>query len=478
MSFLATLCGIPQLRSAADSAPGHEMHRVFAIAEILEKIIGFLDQPELSRASQVSKTWYSVATPLLYRHICFHGDHDAGRIGPFLVAVHPQGTSRSLLDTTRDCMEKAMLVVSRVASYIHAEGLPGMVDKNARDSIVAWTSQLYQRVTWRRPRCPSCQRCSHARSLADRSPRKALLIPHTLGRHTHRFKGAIYGVVPLKSTQKLVDQPALRDRGDFAACIQFHMHPSVLKWTPTKSFLYQSHGPFLRSFCVSDMNVSDEILTAIVSKLSHLRYFSVTACPLVTDKTVRTVCMQSRTNLLHLTLSCLPRLTDAALYDIATHCPNLEGLDLQNSYQISEVGVRHVLFSCPFLCMLDLQRLGNGISLGYGYAMNERVIPYLLAYGVSLRYLCLAGCQLKTQDVQKLISGTPNITTWGVGFLQVGTRNVPLMKQIVGSWFGAKCVSCEPLEDYAITLVLDNGKKVHVIGTRLERVARYFTGPT
>jgi hypothetical protein len=176
---------------------------------------------------------------------------------------------------------------------------------------------------------------------------------------------------------------------------------------------------------------------------------------------------------MHVTLANLPRITDSSLHHISMYCPNLEGLDLTNSHQISEVGVRSVLYACPFVCMLDLSRLGDGVS-NYGYAANEKIIPYILAYGMSLKYLSVAGCQLNLDQIAKLITGMPSVMTWGVGFAQIGNRNIDMIKQVICSWMGSKFTSMVPIQEFAITACFENKKKLHIIGTKFEQTSRYF----
>ena len=125
---------------------------------------------------------------------------------------------------------------------------------------------------------------------------------------------------------------------------------------------------------------------------------------------------------------------------------------------------------CPFLTLLDLQRLGSGA----GYAINDKFIPYAIAYGISLRFLCLAGCALRGQDIVKMIDNMPSITTWGLGFMQIGSRNLSQMKSITSEWIKSDLVSVDQLDDYALTFNFASKKKIHVIGIKNDLLHRYF----
>lgn len=208
----------------------------------------------------------------------------------------------------------------------------------------------------------------------------------------------------------------------------------------------------------------------ILRKTKNLAFLCISSCPLVTDKVIEAASAAAGNRLTHITLANLPRITDSGIQTLARNCTNLEGVDLTNSTNCSEIGVKDLLSMCPFLTLLDLQRLGSGA----GYALNERFCPYVIAYGISLRYLCLAGCALRAQDIEKLINTMPSITTWGLGFMQVGSRNLAQIKIISAGWMNSPCVSAIQLEDYAITLTFGNKRKIHLIGTKNDKVHRYF----
>lgn len=210
----------------------------------------------------------------------------------------------------------------------------------------------------------------------------------------------------------------------------------------------------------------------ILSKTKNLTFLSISNCPLISDKTVQVASETVTTRLTHITLVNLPLLTDTGLHHLARNCINLEGVDLTNSTNISESGIKDILSMCPFLTLLDLQRLG----LGSGYAINEKIVPYILAYGISLRYLSVAGCALRSHDIERLVHLMPNISTWGVGFMQVGSRNMALIRRVVSGWTRSDCASLVPLGDTAITMTFPAcKKKIHLIGTREDRVSRYFS---
>ena len=100
----------------------------------------------------------------------------------------------------------------------------------------------------------SCQICRHSRILAEKSPAKEMLVPVSLGNHSHRFKGAVYGIISLKSTKRFKDQPLVKALDKALPCLQVHIHPFISNRTVSKSRLYQTNGPFLRSFTFSSVS--------------------------------------------------------------------------------------------------------------------------------------------------------------------------------------------------------------------------------
>lgn len=214
------------------------------------------------------------------------------------------------------------------------------------------------------------------------------------------------------------------------------------------------------------MNVSDEILCLILKKTKNLSFLCISSCPLVTDKVIEVASITAGNRLTHVTFACLPKITDFGIQILARNCSNLEGVDLTNSTKISEIGVKDLLSMCPFLTLLDLQRLGSGA----GYAINERFIPYVIAYGISLKYVCLAGCALRAQDAEKMINTMPSIMTWGLGFMQVGSRNLQQIKVITSEWMKSDCISVGQLDDHALTLTFKCKRKIHLIGTKYDKL--------
>jgi hypothetical protein len=230
--------------SLGQSNASNDPHKIFLIREILEKIISYVSLLDLSAASQVCKSWSILATPRLYRHLCFHGIESSHTIIKFVKAMDWNASNFSSLGSSLvfygDKLQFALRQTSRDM-------------KKAELHSITALFQYFKNLYSHSPKRKECQICRHSRLLADKSPVKELLVPVFLGKHSHRFQGAVYGVVSLKSRKKFKDQPQVKALEKTAPCLQVHIHPFISDWTTVKSRLYQTNGPFLRSLTISSV---------------------------------------------------------------------------------------------------------------------------------------------------------------------------------------------------------------------------------
>lgn len=249
-------------------------HPIFTIHEILEQIIHHVHYQDLSIASQVCKSWYHLATPRLLRHVCFHGQDSYSSIlkftqsmdwsiqkikwtafGSVPVAEKKYGRDDIVLVNQSDLLRATRNKAHRILHQAKNQKI-----SSASNALTFISSQLFAGLGQRQNRggeCKKiCQMCHHSRLLSEQSPVKEMLIPNDLGKYSHRFKGAVYGVVSLKATKKFKDQAQVKALTSCSPCIQVHIHPTLTKWNVFKSSIHQTNGPFLKSLTISNVTLT------------------------------------------------------------------------------------------------------------------------------------------------------------------------------------------------------------------------------
>jgi hypothetical protein len=396
--------------------------RVLEIPELLYAIIGYLDLKYLALVCRVSKKWREMATPLLYRHVCFY--HDSKRLIAFLRAVNP-----------------------------HA-----MIEGN---SVTNWYLEIVMR-TWRKRRVQSQ---TFARSYLDEEKERletkylsesicssALVIPHCLGQR-HRFQNTVYGFIPLHSSKKLKNEFVMSN--DTSPCLMLSKKHAKTHWSVPKALLYHCFGPFLKSIVLAHLDLAETYFISFFSELVNLNVVTIRSCDGVTDDVLLVLAKASKVNLCNLTLENQSLISDMALHYISRNCPNLQSLCATNTNNITETGIKDILVMCPFLHSLTV----NQFSLGSGLSINKRIVPYLVAYGISLTSLAIAGCSIKEPEILTLIESIPRIRCWQFGFPQIGTKKMSEIKQKLKQWFRSPVVKHAILEKQLV-FVLENQKRV------------------
>ena len=262
----------PNLQVAKDSK--RKAHKLFYITEILERIISFVAFSDLADVAQVSKSWYCLAAPRLYKHICFHGLDAFHNVVKFIQSMdwNANTSTMSLLDNSlvshTDKVRLASLFLQRTLGKVKSSDIFKRGGKDALDHLKRIVLRKNQKKA-----SGCCKICVNSRVLAEKSPVKEMLVPLGLGRHSHRFKGAVYGVVSLKTTKRFKNQPQVKalEKG-YNPCLQVHIHPFVSNWTVTKSRLYQTNGPFLRSLTFSSVSFHCVSVTMFLPRLIFILF--------------------------------------------------------------------------------------------------------------------------------------------------------------------------------------------------------------
>ncbi len=235
---------------------------ILYIPELIDRIFAYLGPSDLASCSRAMRLWNEIATPFLYRHICFHSG-DVQRLSALRIALDPHFAKNTIKFEER--LEWTLLIITQIASWVQKLGLPRALEIGAVNTIASLSKALNRKKKTK----GICFECADYRRLAEKTGSRELLVPKSLGQHTHRFRGAVYGIVPLKTSQKLKDQPSLKDKTPMTACIQFHVHPATLKWSHSKATTHLSHGPFLKSFSCN------EVIRRTDYRLKFVTLFSV-----------------------------------------------------------------------------------------------------------------------------------------------------------------------------------------------------------
>lgn len=425
--------------------------KLMNIPEILLMILKYLDTRDLAVFSSTCVRWHNLATPLLYQHVCFHGIPDQGNCMKFVQAVNRKRASNNI----------SQGIINQASLFVKAIFTKGMSTAIQNTLSAATRSRSHLP----RPHCnnPACQKL---REIADMSKPKTLLIPNKLGTYSHRFQGAVYALVSPDSMTKVKEHYPCNEK---PPCLQV-TRKTKSKWSTMKSKLYDTHGPFLNSFSCQDMLIGDETLANILESTKNLSTLKVKQCIFVGDQTVVSVSSASTQNLTTVILSGLPLLTDTALHYLARNSPNLEFLDLTDSYRITESGVRDILVLCPFIKTLIVNRFGDGESI------NDKVIAYITSYGISLRFVGLAGCNISSAEIPKMIEKS-KVQHWQFGFKQLGTRRLNRIKQVVEEWMQCKSVinfnqEFSSVVNNAIEFRFPNKKRISIVCKETESIDR------
>jgi hypothetical protein len=327
------------------------------IPELLRMILEHLAPADLMSASQVNSQWRMVTTPKVYESLCFHGAEDQKSVRRFAVFVNPQMTRIENLFTWS---------VVGILRYIVSDATP---------------------TDDRKGRQPYCQsnKCRYLRDLSKRSSKRSLVFPTNVGAQSHRFKGPVYGVIPYKSAKRFREQVDI-SKYDRLPVLQIHSHQMFSTWSVSRMMVYQTPGPFLKTLCITGMAISDTNFQAIVKKSPNLTSVYLGECPLITDSSIRMLALATKHSLTYVTLKGL-NVTDFAMHHLSRHCPNIEYLDLTDTINVTDIGVRDILIMSPFLKRLELRRM----SPGCGNGITEKLVLFVQVYGVSLEYLSIAG---------------------------------------------------------------------------------------
>jgi hypothetical protein len=264
---------------------------------------------------------------------------------------------------------------------------------------------------------------------------KTLMVPYDRTIN-HRQKGGVYGLISLKSKSRYKDMNLL-------PCLQF----SIGSFGSGNDI-----SRFVRNFSLYKTDISDQILTCILINLPFLNSLKIQDCILISDKSCKAI--SGCSHLTKLSLIGLPRLTNSGLVWISK-CLNLEYLCLKNTLEISEVGLKHVFYSCPFLKHLDLERLG----VGNGFGIGKEIVPYLLAYAQSLCEIVLSGCMLDADALKMLCQKSKQIQKITVGYSTFRTRDLQTIKDMVTDWMGVEVCQVSR-ERMVISIVFKNLRQI------------------
>lgn len=242
---------------------------------------------------------------------------------------------------------------------------------------------------------------------------KTLLIPYDRTIN-HRVKGGVYGIITPKSNLKYKN---MNLNGILRPCLQFPSQPRR-----------DGIQDFIKIFSLERLQVSDKVLTKILGNLPLLHTLKIKECHLISDTTCKVI--STLKYLTVLSLIGLPRVSNSGLIWISK-CLNLESLSLKNTLEISEVGLKHVFYSCPFLRFVDLERVG----IGNGFGIGKEIVAYLLAYAQSLIEIVLVGCLLTSEEMKILVKKS-KIQKFSVGYSITRTKDLQKIKEMVGDWSG------------------------------------------
>jgi hypothetical protein len=393
--------------------------KLLYIPEIFEMICEYLNAEDMAILVKVSRRLHETGTNKLYKNVCFHGQEQMTNLLKLLKIVNPRYHQPN----------EFYLFVSELFMGRDTE-------KTISDAFLSIKKRLVGPIKTRKP-C-DCSECLMNSRVADSFTPIKFIVPDLVGRDSHRFNRVVYGIVP-KNTNGLYK---LLKNTMAVPCLQIP-HRNLKSWSIYKCRKHETFGPLIQSLSLTDvskllikMNLHSSVIRNLFEKTINLNAVQISRCENVNNDCIRELAERSNSNLLRLALTELPFLTDLGLYYIGKNCPNLEYLNLTNCINISESGVKNILVMCPFLNTLILNREGYG----NGFSINEKVVPYIAPYAISLKRLGISGCALGEKEILILIERCKTITSWIFNINQLGTRKIKVIKEKLLKWFGFKIV--------------------------------------
>ena len=177
---------------------------------------------------------------------------------------------------------------------------------------------------------------------------------------------------------------------------------------------------------------------SLLTRTRNVEDFTAQACPYVTDKSIRSLVLNSprlkRINMLY-----QDEMTNSSMVFIGRYCPTLLQLNISECPRITDAGLDYILRYCKNLTELSMSRL----QFGTGFTITSALMPWLLKR-TSLDHLGLAGCWIDTRQIQNLVK-ILNLKTVEIGFLQLESR---LLKQMIQS---CQFIAQEPIQGYIVS---------------------------
>ncbi|KAI8914288.1 hypothetical protein EDD86DRAFT_83883 [Gorgonomyces haynaldii] len=197
------------------------------------------------------------------------------------------------------------------------------------------------------------------------------------------------------------------------------LHCQLWNWSEHFTFLY---ADLITCLSLTNLNVSDTIVSAIVSRTRNLTQFKVSNCSDVSDKSIQSLVMAAR-HLKRLDLSNQRNVSNTCMYRIADYCQHLEYLEVSECEHITDVGTTHVLSRLSQLQVLKCARL----YFGTGFTITQQTLESC-AMHPNLVQLNVAGCWLEMRHLKTLLS-KKRLDLLEVGFMQTESR---LLETILG----------------------------------------------
>lgn len=298
--------------------------------EVLDVITDSMPRSSLLELVRVSKAWYYVAIPRLYRHVC--------------ISTPEHWTA--FLQT----MEKSGWLGKYVRSLILRPSPPLVYSQRERHYVRTTTIDTEQ---------TGLENIHDNYGELDTTTKESAWLAYTVTSDQIRLV--------LSKCQLSLEYLGL------AGCEQLGDE------------IVPVHGNMLRGlWCPLVRGLTPAGLGALATSHRHLRYLDLSFCQHLSDA-VLTSALQRWPNLTHVRLCSLYELTDTTVHALVTACPNLKLLHLARCWQVTNKGLTAIADKCT-----ELQYL----SIAFLSRTNEEGIGRLVKQLPNLEWLDITSCNI------------------------------------------------------------------------------------
>ncbi|KAI8987754.1 hypothetical protein BDF20DRAFT_852038 [Mycotypha africana] len=400
--------------------------------EIIQKIVHFIPRSSLTAAVSVNRTWYSLAMPILYRHLyvrtlphwlllmrTFSDSAFAAQFGPHV---------RSLV-----LKPSPPLISSQLTSYINHRVIEN--DDNLQPSLRGYVrlervnfnhtglegveTPMFDdkddnSVTFSRP-----DEQRHDAAAADREDEQVGRLHENYQEMDTTQKEAEWlSFVTDAQVNSILDYAPQIEYLNLSGCeniteeILIHMASikraaTATKARPLKGLWLSLLRNMTARALESVMQAEIDLFPTASTNQRQLKHLDLGFQVNITDETIYKLVQCWGSSLTHLRLNSMYELTDAAVHSISTYCPNLRLLHLVRCWKINndslqllsrnckhltyisiaflsrtdEEGIKHLIYSCPELRWLDVTNCG--ISTFFKNVILEAWHNYRRDHGLS-----------------------------------------------------------------------------------------------